>query len=126
MAVHHHGPGAHEFLHGTPGASPHHHSSSLLLESTYELGSRSAVFGRVERVAKNGEELGFQGGDLTTLYDIRSYVLGFQRQVARYRGAELGVGARGSVDFLVQGLELAYGTRHPTGFGVFGRLRPRR
>ena len=49
-----------------------------------------------------------------------------QRQVARYRGAELGVGARGSVDFLVQSLELAYGTRRPTGFSVYGSLRPRR
>jgi len=126
MNVHHHGGNSHEFLHATPGASPHHHSSSMLAESNLEIGSKTAVFARIEGVRKNGEELGFLGGDLTTLYDIRSYVLGFSRTVLRVKKAEFNAGARGSIDFLAKELNLAYGTRRPTGFAVFLNLRPTR
>ena len=126
MNVHHHGPGSHEFLHGGLGASPHHLSSSMLLETNLDVGTRTALFARIEGVRKNGEELGFQGGDLTTLYDIRSNVLGFTRQIVQIGGAELGLGARGSVNFVVQTLEATYATRTPTGFAVYGQLRPRR
>jgi hypothetical protein len=124
MNLHHHGPGAHEFLHGTPGASPHHHSSSMLAESSLEVGTKSAIFTRIEGVRKNGEELGFQGGDLTTLYDIRSYVLGATRQVVAIHGADFSVGARGAINFVARGLQLAYGTRRPKGFDIFLQLRP--
>jgi hypothetical protein len=125
MNLHHHGPGAHEFLHGDPGASPHHHSSSMLAESNLEIGTKSALFARIEGVRKNGEELGFQGGDLTLLYDIRSYVLGVKRQVITLGGAEVSVGARGAINFVAKGLELAYGTRTPKGFDVYLQFRPR-
>ena len=124
MNVHHHGAGAHEFLHGTPGASPHHHSSSILGETNFEVGSKTAVFARIEGVRKSGEELGFQGGDLTVVYDIRSYVLGASRTLLRYKKAELIAGARGSIDFVTEDLHLAYGTRRPTGFAIFANVRP--
>lgn len=125
MNVHHHGPGAHELLHGNPNASPHHHSSSLLAESTLEIGRKNAVFARIEAVKKSGEELGFQGGDLTALYDIRSYVVGVSRQLIARRSLALGVGARGSLSWLPRSLELTYGTRRPTGAAIYLQIRPR-
>ncbi len=123
--VHHHGAASHALIHGDPGASPHHRSSSLLAESTWQLDAGNAVFARLERVEKNGAELGFFGGDLTTLYDLRSVVGGVTHRVATARGAELSLGVRGSVNFVPQTLLATYGTRTPTGFAVFARLRPR-
>jgi hypothetical protein len=125
MNLHHHGAASHELIHGGPGASPHHHSSSLLAESNLEVGRLSTVFARIERVKKNGEELGFSGGDLTVLYDIRSIVGGVTRRVASVGSAEFALGARGSVNFIPRSLLATYGTRTPSGFAVFLRLRPR-
>jgi hypothetical protein len=123
--VHHHGAASHALIHGDPNASPHHRSSSLLAESTLQLGKGIAVFARLERVEKNGAELGFFGGDLTTLYDLRSAVGGVTRRVAAAGGAELSLGVRGAVNFVPETLLATYGTRTPTGFAVFVRLRPR-
>jgi hypothetical protein len=125
MNLHHHGAASHELIHGGPGASPHHHASSLLTETNVEIGTRSAVFARIERVRKNGEELGFQGGDLTTLYDIRSVVLGATHALLSTRGAQLSLGARGAVNFVPQSLFATYGTRTPVGASVYLQLRPR-
>jgi len=124
--LHHHGAASHELIHGGPGASPHHRSASLLVESNLEIGAKSALFARVERVEKNGEELGFQGGDLTTLYDVRSIVLGGTRLLVTYRGAELSVGARGALNMVPATLLATYGTRTPTGVAVYLQLRPAR
>ena len=72
-----HGAASHELIHGGPGASPHHASNSVLAESSLDLGKRNTVFVRAERVQKNGEELGFQGGDLTTLPGQQRAVLAY-------------------------------------------------
>lgn len=124
MNLHHHGGASHLLIHGGPGASPHHHSSSMLAETNLEIGARNAVFARIEGVRKSGEELGFLGGDLTTLYDIRSFVAGFTRQIATVGRAEVGLGARGSVNFIGQSLEATYGGRTAKGFAVYAQLRP--
>jgi hypothetical protein len=125
MNVHHHGGASHELIHGGPGASPHHHASSMLAESNLEIGSATSVFARAERVMKSGEELGFLGGDLTALYDVRSYVLGISQRVAAAGAAELAIGARGSVNFIPQSLFATYRSRTPRGFAVYAQLRPR-
>jgi hypothetical protein len=125
MNVHHHGPGAHEFLHGNPNASPHHHSSSLLAETNLGIGPKNAVFARIESVKKSGEELGFQGGDLTALYAIRSYVAGYSRQLVEVGGVAVGAGTRGSLAWLPRSLELTYGTRRPVGVAVYVQVRLR-
>ncbi len=124
MNLHHHGAGSHELLHGDPGASPHHHASSLLAESSLEVGSRTVVFARAERVMKNGEELGFLGGDLTALYDVRSISAGVTRRAGSILQAELAVGARGAVNFVPETLLATYGTRTPFGFAVYLQLQP--
>jgi hypothetical protein len=123
MNAHHHDGSSHLLLHGDPNASPHIRSSSLLLESSVAVGSRTAVFGRAERVMKNGEELGFSGGDLMALHEIRTIALGARRDVASMRLARFSVGARGSVSLLPQSLELAYGTRRPSGLDLFAQVR---
>lgn len=125
MNVHDHGGLSHELAHAAPGASPHHASHSVLAESNLEIGARSAVFARVERAQKNGEEMGFSGGDLTTLYDIRSVVAGATRTIATAGAAEFALGARASVNFVPETLLLTYGTRTPSGFAVYLRVRPR-
>ncbi len=124
MNLHHHGGASHELIHGGPGASPHHHASSLLAESTLGIGQRMSVFARVERVRKNGEELGFLGGDLTALYDVRSIAGGIAREFATLNGVSVGAGARGAVNFVPQSLFATYGTRRPTGWALYVQLRP--
>jgi hypothetical protein len=126
MNLHHHGGNSHAILHGGPGASPHHHSSSMLAETNLGVGRRTAVFARAERVMKNGEELGFLGGDLTALYEVRVLTGGVSRQIASVGPAGFSVGARGSVNFVPVSLLATYGTRTPTGFAVYANLRPNR
>lgn len=123
MNVHHHDGSSHLLLHGDPNASPHIRSSSLLLESSVAVDPRTALFGRAERVMKNGEELGFSGGNLMALYEIRTLALGARRDVASMKLARFGIGARGSVSFLPPGLQLAYGTRRPAGLDLFAQAR---
>jgi hypothetical protein len=122
MNVHHHGAGSHLLLHAAPGASPHHESRSALLETNLEIGERTAVFARVETVEKNGEELGFLGGDLTVLYPIQSAVLGATRTFATVWGIDIGAGARGEMNFVPKDLRATYDTRRPSGATVFMRL----
>ncbi|MEO7997840.1 MAG: hypothetical protein ABI852_10370 [Gemmatimonadaceae bacterium] len=126
MNLHHHGGASHELIHGAPGASPHHHASSLLAETNLGIGTRTSAFARIERVKKDGEELGFQGGDLTVLYDIRSIVLGGVRTIGNVANTQLAFGARGSINFVPQILLATYGTRTPSGFAVYAQLRAAR
>jgi hypothetical protein len=123
MNVHHHGEGSHLLLHAAPGASPHHKSHSALVESTFELTSKGSIFARAEFVEKNGEELGFLGGDLTTLYPVKSIVVGGTKQLFSRLSTAVSIGARASMEFLPEELRATYGTRRPAGFAVFVRLR---
>ena len=123
MNVHHHDGSSHLLLHGDPNASPHARSSSLLLESTVMAGTRMAIFGRAERVMKNGEELGFSGGDLMKLYEIRKLMVGGRRDLTSVRFATLSLGAAGSISLLPESLELTYGTRHPVALDLFVQAR---
>jgi hypothetical protein len=125
MNVHQHGAGGHAVLHADPGASPHHESRSALLESALDIDSEGSVFARAEFVEKNGEELGFLGGDLTTRYPIRSLVLGGTRQFrfSVRQGWILSAGARASVNFVPEELRATYGTGRPLGIALFLTLK---
>lgn len=122
--LHHHGAASHELIHGGPGASPHHPSHSVLVESSLEVGPRATVFARAERVEKNGEEMGFSGGDLTTLYDIRTVTVGATHRLMARAGADLAIGARASFNSVPASLFATYGTRSPTGAAIYLRLTP--
>jgi len=124
MNLHHHSGASHLILHGGPDASPHHHSSSVLAEANLSVGASTQVFARAERVQKNGEELGFLGGDLTELYDVRVISGGGARRVTTMRSTDLLVGARGAVNFVPATLLATYGTRTPVGFFLYLQLRP--
>jgi hypothetical protein len=126
MNLHHHGGNSHAILHGGPGASPHHHASSMLAETNLGIGLRTAVFARAERVMKNGEEMGFLGGDLTALYEVRVLTAGVSRQVASVGPAGISLGARASVNFVPATLLATYGTRTPAGFALYANVRPNR
>lgn len=123
--VHDHGAGSHEVLHAAPGASPHHQSTSLLIESNLDLNARTAIFARFEAVEKSGDELGFSGGDLTTLYAERSVVLGGTHLLASYGDGEVRLGARAALNLVPETLVATYGTRTPTGYALYLQLRPR-
>lgn len=124
--VHHHGPGSHHLLHATPGSPPYMKAKSVLAESTLELGERMSVFGRVEYAEKNGEELGFLGGNLMVAYPVKSLALGATRKLAWYRSYRLEAAARGTINFVPESLRPTYGTIRPSGFAVYLRVRPRR
>lgn len=126
MNLHHHGAASHELIHGGPGASPHHHASSMLAETNVGIGTHTSVFARAESVRKDGEELGFLGGDLTELYDVQSYSAGAVRTVGNIANTQLGIGARGSINFVPRTLLATYGTRTPAGFALYLQLRARR
>jgi hypothetical protein len=96
---------------------------SLLLETNLQIDGRNAVFGRVEWVRKSGAELQVPG-DPEALYGVSSMVLGFVREIGQYGGAGLGVGVRGSLSVVPDGLATVYGTNTPAGIAVNARLRP--
>jgi hypothetical protein len=97
---------------------------SVLLETNAQLDDRNSIFGRAEWVQKSAEELVMPGADPEARFNVSGLVLGYVREVAQYGGASLGVGIRGSVDFLPQGLKATYGTRTPAGIAVYARVRP--
>ena len=96
----------------------------MLLETNAQLDDRNSIFGRAEWVQKNAEELVVPGADPEAHFDVSGLVLGYMREVVQYGGASLGLGLRGSVDFVPEGLRGTYGTRTPAGVAIYLRLRP--
>ena len=114
--------GANKHVHGNgSGSEPWQHS--VMVESNLQLDRFNTVYGRLEYVRKGSEELVIPGVD-EELYDIGSLSLGYVREFAWWKGATLGLGARGGLSLVPAALEEAYGTRTPAGFAVFLRVRP--
>src|SRR5881409_79527 len=99
-------------------------SSSVVLESTLELGETNALFGRAEYVRKSAQELGIALAPATAQYDVGALALGYLRTVGTVAGLATGLGARGSVNFVPSSLEGEYGGRTPVGLAVYVRLQP--
>jgi len=99
-------------------------ASSVLFESTVDLDGTNAVFGRAEYVEKSAEELVIPAASPTTRYDISALALGYMHGLGTKAGLALGVGVRGSVNFVPASLAAVYGSRTPAGFAVYVRLRP--
>ncbi|MEP6687091.1 MAG: hypothetical protein ABJC36_02005 [Gemmatimonadales bacterium] len=114
------------------GANKHTHAGepsrglehAVLLESNLQFDDRNSLFGRAEWVQKSAGELVVTGADPETRFNVSGLVLGYVREVVRSGGASVGLGIRGSLDFVPAGLEPAYGTRTPAGLAVYLRLRP--
>jgi hypothetical protein len=99
---------------------------SALVESNLEIGLKNAVFARAEYVRKSAADLVLPNVDPERQFDVRSLVAGYVREVASIPGGTIGIGGRASVNFVPAALEPFYGTRHPAGFDVYVRVRPKR
>jgi hypothetical protein len=106
------------------GGGEHRWTRALLAESELVADSRNTVFGRVELVEKNGQELQLPGFEEHDVFNVTSLSLGYIRELIRARAMTLGFGVRGNVGFVPDDLEAAYGSRTPAGLAVFLRLRP--
>lgn len=105
-------------------------SHAALLESEAILDKSNTLIGRVEYVQKSAEDLVLDAPQLGFAsdqhFDVSSLSLGYIREVARLRGATLGLGAMGTLNMVPSSLENAYGSRTPLGGVIFLRLRPTR
>lgn len=110
--------------HTTPGSLSQGFEHSVLLETNAQLDDQNSIFGRAEWVQKNAEELVMPGANPGAHFNVSGLVLGYIREVVQYGGASLGLGVRGSVDFVPEGLRGTYGTRTPAGIAIYLRLRP--
>jgi hypothetical protein len=97
---------------------------SLLLETNVQFDDRNSAFGRAEWAQKTAEELVVPEADPEARFNVPALVLGYVREVVQYAGASLGLGVRGSLNFVPEGLQATYGTRTPAGIALYARLRP--
>lgn len=115
-------------IYGTNAHEGHARSHSVLAESEVILDRWNTLFARAELVQKSGAELVLDEPpaslDPDELFDVGALSLGYIRELGRLRGATIGLGARGSLNFVPRELEGAYGSRTPVGAMVFLRLRP--
>jgi hypothetical protein len=97
---------------------------SVIAESNLQLDASNSIFGRLEYVRKGGEELSLAEPLRDREFDIGTLSLGYVREFAGYRGATLGLGARGAINLIPGALREIYGSRTPVGLAVFLRVRP--
>jgi len=101
---------------------------SILLESEAILDRRNTVLARAEWVQKSSEDLFVDtpanGLASHELFNVSSLSVGYIREVSRWNGATIGVGAMGTVNVVPSALEQSYGSRTPLGALVFLRVRP--
>lgn len=102
-----------------------HSGASFLGETNLEVGSRNTVFGRVENLRKSAEDLAVGGFEPEREFDVTSVVAGYVREIKSIRGGTIGIGARGSVNFIPRALGAIYGTNAPKGIDVYVRIRPK-
>jgi hypothetical protein len=99
-------------------------SRSALVESEAVIGKWNTVFGRAEYVQKSASDLQLSSLPDEQRFGVSSLSLGYVRDLKRGRGLTIGLGARGTVNFVPSELETSYGSRTPIGGMVFLRLRP--
>jgi hypothetical protein len=109
-------------------------SHSVVLETEAVLNRRNTVFGRAEIVQKSAGDLALDQGPVFPVpppvftgeehFNVGHTTLGYIRELWQGRGATLGLGASGTVNFVPAPLEGFYGSRTPLGAFVFLRVRP--
>jgi hypothetical protein len=103
-------------------------SRSVLLESEAVLDRTNTVFARAEFAEKSAVDLvltdSATGFASNRLFNVGAVSVGYVREVIRGRGATIGLGVRGAVDFVPESLAPFYGSRTPVGALIFLRLRP--
>ncbi|MFL5504569.1 MAG: hypothetical protein ACJ799_11225 [Gemmatimonadaceae bacterium] len=99
-------------------------SSSALVESEMVLDRNNTLFGRAELVQKSADDLAVASLPADRLFNVGSASIGYIRELIRGRGATIGFGGSGTLNFVPATLEPSYGSRTPLGAMVFVRLRP--
>ena len=101
-------------------------TNALLVESEAVLDARNTLFTRAEWVQKTGEDLADPPLAYTPHHRLPVAALsaGYIREIVRLRGATLGIGAMGTINFVPDELRDAYGSRTPLGSFLFLRIRP--
>jgi hypothetical protein len=110
--------------HVRPFGVPGRWENSVIAESNLQLETMNTVFGRLEYVRKSGEELALPDPLSEQEFDIGTFSLGYVRELAGFRGATFGLGARGAISLVPLPLKSLYGSRTPGGIAVFLRVRP--
>jgi hypothetical protein len=104
-------------------------STAAALESELMLDRRNTILGKVEFAQKSAGELVLHPEEHEEdshheVFNVGSLSLGFIRELGRGAGATLGLGFRGTVNFVPATLEPFYGSRNPVGALLFLRIRP--
>jgi hypothetical protein len=104
---------------GRNDPDPGHATNAFLLESAWTIDSRDTWFARFERVEK--DEL-FEAGDPLAgrVFLVHKLSLGYAHEFARAGRVRFELGGLGSVHFIDEELETAYGET-PLSFDVFAR-----
>jgi hypothetical protein len=100
----------------------HGGSNAYLLEANADLDGSNVVFGRVEHVQKTGHDLVLAEPLEEEVFGVTSLALGYLRNFGPLGPVLPGVGVRGAVNFVPEGLESTYGSRTPLGGMLFLRL----
>jgi hypothetical protein len=98
--------------------------NSVVGETTLDLDGRNTVFGRAGFVTKRAEDLAISTVPAAHRFDIGELTVGYLREIGRVAGLTIGLGGSGTVNFVPAALESAYGSRTPTGLGIYLRMRP--
>lgn len=118
-------------------------SNSVVVESDAQLDVRNTVFGRLEFVQKTAGDLviplgpgvfpepgcpacSTSGVTEDTRYNVGVAALGYVREIGKFSGGTIGLGARGAINFVPESLHSTYGSRTPIGTTIFLRFRPNR
>lgn len=100
-------------------------TNSFLFESDFSFGKNS-IFGRVERVQKDGHELVIPHSDPIhdDVFWVGSYSIGYVRDVVKDKGIDIGLGAMLTGNSNPAALTPYYGGTTHGGWQLFVRFRP--
>lgn len=103
-----------------PGRS----TTSVLLESNWNLDGHNTLFGRAEFVERTARWLAVPAPDLDLRYQTGAITFGYVYYFRPLLSLAPGVGVRASLTALDADLEPYYGTRVPVGVMAYAQLRP--
>ena len=100
-------------------------TNSFLFESDYSFG-KNAVFGRIERVQKDGHELVLDHDDPihNNVFWVGAYSIGYVRDIIQNKGIDVGLGGMATFNSNPAALVPYYGGTKHSGFQFFLRFRP--
>ena len=103
------------------------YTNSFLFESDYTFGKNS-IFGRVERVQKDGHELVLPHTDPIhdDVFWVGAYSIGYVRDIVKNKGIDIGLGGMLTANSNPSALTPYYGGTTHGGWQVFVRFRPSR